>query len=133
MLASAVRAYLNRFGVAVGRKVAIYTATDDGWLTARDLIKAGLTPVAVIDARAKAPAEFADVAKAVPVVAGGAVVATQRRQRADRDYGEGACGDARLRRRRARRFGRLQSQHPAREPFWRASCLVRRDPELPCQ
>jgi sarcosine oxidase subunit alpha len=77
MLASAVRTYLNRFGVAVGRKVAIFTATDDGWLTARDLIKAGLTPVAVIDARAKAPAEFADVAKAVPVVAGGAVVATR--------------------------------------------------------
>ena len=42
MLAGAARAYLNRFGVAVGRKVAIYTATDDGWLTARDLIEAGL-------------------------------------------------------------------------------------------
>jgi heterotetrameric sarcosine oxidase alpha subunit len=77
MLASAVRTYLNRFGVAVGRKVAIYTATDDGWLTARDLIKAGLAPVAVIDTRAKAPAEFADVAKSVPVVSGGAVVATR--------------------------------------------------------
>ena len=77
MLAGAARAYLNRFGVAVGRKVAIYTATDDGWLTARDLIEAGLAPVAVIDARAKSPAEFADVAKAVPVVAGGAVVATR--------------------------------------------------------
>ncbi len=76
MLASAARAYLNRFGVVVGRKIAIYTATDDGWLTARDLIKAGFPPVAVIDARPTAPPAFADVAKAVPVVAGGSVVAT---------------------------------------------------------
>jgi len=76
MLASAARAYLNRFGVVVGRRIAIYTATDDGWLTARDLIKAGFPPVAVIDARPKAPPAFADVAKAVPVVAGGSVVAT---------------------------------------------------------
>jgi sarcosine oxidase subunit alpha len=80
MLAGAMRAYLNRFGVAPGRRIAIYTATDDGWRTARDLISAGAPPVAVIDARAKAPPEFADVAKAVPVVLGGAVVATQGRK-----------------------------------------------------
>ncbi|WPP03591.1 sarcosine oxidase subunit alpha family protein [Methylocella tundrae] len=80
MLAGAVRSYLNRFGVAAGRQIAVYTATDDGWLTARDLIKAGLPPVVVIDAREKAPAEFADVAKAVPVVLNGAVVATQGRK-----------------------------------------------------
>jgi sarcosine oxidase subunit alpha len=79
MLAGSMRAYLNRFGVAAGRRVALYTATDDGWLTARDLIEAGLPPVAVIDARAKAPCAFADVAKAVPVVLGGAVVSTAGR------------------------------------------------------
>jgi sarcosine oxidase subunit alpha len=77
MLAGAVRAYLNRFGVAVGRSIAVYTATDDGWLTARDLIAAGSPPVAVIDARTKVPGDFSDVAKAVPVVLGGVVVATE--------------------------------------------------------
>ncbi len=77
MLAGAARSYLNRFGVAVGRKVAIYTATDDGWLTARDLIKAGLAPVAVIDARAKAPPGFTDVIDASPVMLGARVTATE--------------------------------------------------------
>lgn len=77
MLASAVRNYLHRFGVAVGRQIAIYTATDEGWITARDLIKAGLAPVAVIDRRAKAPAGFADVIDAVPTVLGGRIIATK--------------------------------------------------------
>jgi sarcosine oxidase subunit alpha len=51
MLAAAVRTYVNRFGVAPGRKVAIFTATDDGWKTASDLEKAGVAVEAVIDAR----------------------------------------------------------------------------------
>ncbi|TAL80926.1 MAG: sarcosine oxidase subunit alpha family protein [Beijerinckiaceae bacterium] len=77
MLASAVRGYLYRFGVAVGRAIAIYTATDDGWTTARELIKAGIKPVAVIDRRTKAPDLFADVADAVPVVLGGRIIAAK--------------------------------------------------------
>ena len=123
MLAGAVRAYLNRFGLAVGRNVAIYTATDDGWRTARDLIEAGLAPVAIVDARAQPPAAFADVAKAVPVIAG-----RRRRdagpQRADRHYGEKRRGDEKLPGRCARRVGWLQPEHPAREPFRRPSGLV---------
>jgi len=51
MLAGAVRSYLNRFGVACGRRVAIYTNNDDGWRTADDLHAAGIDLVAVIDAR----------------------------------------------------------------------------------
>ena len=51
MLASAVRTYLNRFGVAPGRKIALFTTTDDGWKTASDLSKAGVEVEAVIDAR----------------------------------------------------------------------------------
>jgi len=35
MLASAVRTYVNRFGVAPGRRAAIFTSSDDGWRTAR--------------------------------------------------------------------------------------------------
>ncbi len=77
MLASAVRSYLHRFGVAVGRSIAIYTATDDGWTTARELINAGIAPVAVIDRRMKAPIFFSDVSDVVPVVLGGRVIATK--------------------------------------------------------
>ena len=51
MMASAVRTYVNRFGVAPGRKIAIFTTTDDGWKTAADLTSAGVAVEAVIDAR----------------------------------------------------------------------------------
>ena len=52
MLASAARTYLTRFGVAPGRKVAIFTAGDDGWRTAADLQAAGVSISAIIDTRA---------------------------------------------------------------------------------
>ena len=41
MLAGAVRAYLNRWAVAPGRRVAVFTNNDDGWRTASDLAAAG--------------------------------------------------------------------------------------------
>lgn len=53
MLASAVRSYLNRFGVAPGQCATIFTATDDGWRTAADLMAAGVAVAAVIDSRAQ--------------------------------------------------------------------------------
>jgi len=51
MLASAVSTYLNRFAAAPGRAVAVFTTTDSGWATARDLRDAGQAVAAVIDAR----------------------------------------------------------------------------------
>ena len=51
MLASAVRTYVNRFGVAPGSRAAVFTTTDDGWKTAADLAKSGVSVEAVIDAR----------------------------------------------------------------------------------
>ncbi|MCW3784157.1 sarcosine oxidase subunit alpha family protein [Defluviimonas salinarum] len=56
MTAGAVRAYLNRWGVAAGQNVTILTNNDDGYRTARDLIAAGLHVAGVIDARDDAPA-----------------------------------------------------------------------------
>lgn len=50
MLAGALRAYANRWGVAVGEKVAVFTNNDDGLRTVADLKAKGLN-VAVIDAR----------------------------------------------------------------------------------
>ena len=51
MLASAVRAYLNRWGVTPGRRVAIATNNDDAYRTAAELAKAGVEVAAIIDAR----------------------------------------------------------------------------------
>jgi methylglutamate dehydrogenase subunit C len=51
MMASAVRAYLNRWGVAPGARVAVFGNNDDAHRTARDLAAAGVTVVAMIDSR----------------------------------------------------------------------------------
>ncbi len=51
MLAGAVRTYVNRFGVAPGRQVAVFTNNDDGWRTAVDLADANIEVTAVIDTR----------------------------------------------------------------------------------
>ncbi len=51
MLAGAVRAYLNRFAVACGRRVVIFANNDDSARTALDLHAAGATVVAIIDPR----------------------------------------------------------------------------------
>ncbi len=51
MLAGALRAYANRFGVKVGERVAVFTNNEDGLRTARDLQARGVDVVAVVDAR----------------------------------------------------------------------------------
>jgi len=59
MLAGAVRAYLNRYGVTPGKRTVVFTNNDDAWRTAQDLQAAGAWIVAVIDTRAiKAPLEI---------------------------------------------------------------------------
>jgi methylglutamate dehydrogenase subunit C len=51
MLAGAVRAYANRWGVAAGQRVAVFTNNDDGLRTALDLQARDVDVVAVIDSR----------------------------------------------------------------------------------
>lgn len=51
MLASAARAYLNHYGVAVGRNVGVYTANDSAYAAAIDLKKAGVGIAAIVDLR----------------------------------------------------------------------------------
>ncbi|MFQ6549746.1 sarcosine oxidase subunit alpha family protein [Aestuariibius sp. 2305UL40-4] len=51
MSAAAVRAYVNRWGVAPGQRVAVFTNNDSGHRTAADLMEAGVRVAAVIDAR----------------------------------------------------------------------------------
>ncbi|MGB3408404.1 MAG: sarcosine oxidase subunit alpha family protein [Jannaschia sp.] len=55
MLASGVRSYLHRWGVAPGKRVAVFTTCDDGHRTVRDLRAAGITVAAVIDPRDGTP------------------------------------------------------------------------------
>ncbi len=73
MLASALRAYLNRWEVAPGRAVAVFGGHDDAYRTARALIAAGLEAT-VIDPREETPAS-ADF----PVHTGTEVIGTRGR------------------------------------------------------
>jgi methylglutamate dehydrogenase subunit C len=83
MLASAVRTYVNRFAVTPGRRLALYTTTDDGWKTASDLAHAGVPLLAILDARdAVSPALLAVGAKlADRVFLGARVVGTHGARR----------------------------------------------------
>ncbi|MEM9129406.1 MAG: 2Fe-2S iron-sulfur cluster-binding protein, partial [Pseudomonadota bacterium] len=51
MLSGAVRSYVNRFGVAPGKQVVVFTNNDDGWRTASDLVAKGVEVNALIDSR----------------------------------------------------------------------------------
>jgi heterotetrameric sarcosine oxidase alpha subunit len=75
MLAGAVRAYLNRWGVAAGRSVAVFGNNDDAHRTARDLHAAGVKVAALIDARPDAQVAGASF----PVLLGARVTATRGR------------------------------------------------------
>jgi methylglutamate dehydrogenase subunit C len=51
MLAGAVRAYVNRYGVAPGRRAVIFADNDDAFRTATDLAEAGGAVAALVDPR----------------------------------------------------------------------------------
>ena len=74
MLASAVRSYVNRWGVAPGKAVAVFGNNDDAHRTARDLAAAGVKVAAVIDSR-----EDASVEGDFSVYTGAHVIATKGR------------------------------------------------------
>ncbi len=56
MMAGALRSYLNRYGTAPGKRIALFATNDDAHRTARDLLEAGLEVAAVIDSREDATA-----------------------------------------------------------------------------
>lgn len=74
MLASAMLSYVNRFGVAPGRRVAIFGNNDSALVTARALTAAGVEVAAYVDARADVR-----VTEEFPVYPGARVVATRGR------------------------------------------------------
>ncbi len=78
MSAAAARGYLNRFAVLPGQRAVVFTAGDDGWRTAADMLAAG-AEVTVVDARRDvSPAVTAMAAKARQVL-GGRVTGTTGR------------------------------------------------------
>ena len=74
MGAGAVRAYLNRWGVAPGQKIAVFGNNDDAHRTAADLLAAGVKVTALIDTR-----EDATTTVDVPFHAGATVTGTKGR------------------------------------------------------
>ncbi|MEM6729513.1 MAG: 2Fe-2S iron-sulfur cluster-binding protein, partial [Pseudomonadota bacterium] len=74
MLASAVRSYVNRFGVAPGKRVAVFANNDSGHRTAADLLEAGIRVTALIDSREGTTCDLD-----VPFIAGGRVVGSKGR------------------------------------------------------
>ena len=79
MLASAARTYLHRYGVAVGRKVALIASHDSGYQAIFDLAEAGVAIAAIVDVRGTVDPVLLAKAKAlgIELLAGHVVSATQ--------------------------------------------------------
>lgn len=76
MMASAVRTYLNRYAVTPGRSAVVFTSTDDGWTTARDLLRRNIEVQAIVDARSEVASSVVSIPgrDGVFVTLGGAIV-----------------------------------------------------------
>ena len=81
MTASAIGTYANRFGVAAGKSVAIFTNGNAGYRAAADLARQGVGIAAIIDTRADAPAFSGDALKDVRIIKGAGIVDTMGGQR----------------------------------------------------
>ncbi len=83
MLASAVRTYLNRYGVRAGERTVLVTTHDDAYRTVLDLADAGTSVAAVIDLRPEADGYLPQQARArgIEVLTGYEVAGTDGRTR----------------------------------------------------
>jgi len=79
MLAGAARAYVNRYGVAPGRRAVVFTNNDSAYEAVLDLAEAGVAIAAVVDARPEPQGARADRlrARGIEILGGHAVVATR--------------------------------------------------------
>ncbi len=62
MLASAAQSYLNRYAVAIGRRIVVATNNDAAWYSAADLARGG-AEVTVVDQRLKIDATLRQLAE----------------------------------------------------------------------
>ncbi|MGY0788428.1 sarcosine oxidase subunit alpha family protein [Azospirillum argentinense] len=81
MLAGAVRTYLNRYAVAPGRRVVVFTNNDSAHRTALELDEAGVAVAAVADLRAEVSGPWAEALRerGIPLLTGHAVAAVRGR------------------------------------------------------
>ena len=82
MTASAMRTYLNRFGVLAGRRVAVFTNNGSAYAAALDAHAAG-AKVSIVDTRAEPAGQSFDAARkaGIPVHAGYGIAGTRGRLR----------------------------------------------------
>ena len=77
MLAAAARSYLNRYGVQVGTDVVVATTNDSAYALVEDLLAAGTTVSAVVDAREEPSIRATEVsARGVRVILGSVIADT---------------------------------------------------------
>lgn len=67
MMASSVRTYLNRFGVAPGKRVVLFTSSDDAWKTTVDLRFHGVDIAAIVDTRPELSPRLTEEARRLDV------------------------------------------------------------------
>ncbi|WP_298854113.1 2Fe-2S iron-sulfur cluster-binding protein [uncultured Ruegeria sp.] len=67
MLASSVQAYVNRWAVNVGTRVALFTNNNSAYAVAADLAAAGIIVTAILDSREHIPKEALDLVPGLPV------------------------------------------------------------------
>ncbi len=73
MLASAVQSYINRYGVAVGKRVVIFTNNNSAYSVAADLTAAAVQVAAIVDSRETVPAEARALVPGIGIMVGSVV------------------------------------------------------------
>jgi sarcosine oxidase subunit alpha len=78
MLSGAVRAYINRYGVAPGKNAVVLANNDDGWRTVAEMVRHNIKVAAIVEQRSEiAPAHMRLAVRAgARVFAGGRIVGT---------------------------------------------------------
>ncbi|MEX0285279.1 MAG: sarcosine oxidase subunit alpha family protein [Paracoccaceae bacterium] len=91
MMAGAMRAYLNRWGVSPGKAVTVFGTNDNAYRTARDMAQAGIHVAALIDSRHDGPSS-----DLFPVIRGAQVCDAQGRRGLESITVRRASGEERI-------------------------------------
>ena len=115
MLAGAVRAYLNRYGVVPGQKAVVFGNNDSAATTVTELDRAGVEVVALVDCRPEPSELISAIASAAEtrLISGGDHHRRYRQEacfRCHHSHAQRRRGEAGLRSDRS--FGRLESKYP---------------------
>ena len=128
MLAGAVRAYVNRYGVTPGKRAVIFADNDDAVRTAIDLADAGVVVAAVIDARKGGSPRAKDAAERAKAryLPGGAIHRVRGGQAVTGVEVRDSGGETeRVRLRPGRRVGRLEPEPPPHHSSQRQAAMER--------